>query len=46
MTFVRKFGNIKSKEDSMPTTKVVFYKDKDGTAPVLEWLDNIPKKAR
>jgi phage-related protein len=30
----------------MPNTKVVFYKEKDGTAPVLEWLDTIPKKAR
>lgn len=30
----------------MPSTKVVFYKDKDGTPPVLEWLDIIPKKAR
>lgn len=30
----------------MPTTKVVFYKDTDGTVPVLEWLDAIPQKAR
>ena len=30
----------------MPNTKVVFYKDNDGTVPVLEWLDTIPKKAR
>jgi len=30
----------------MPKTKVVFYKDKDGTTPTLEWLDTIPKKAR
>lgn len=30
----------------MPNTKVVFYKDEDGTAPVLEWLNTIPKKAR
>ena len=30
----------------MPNTKVVFYKDKDGTTPVLEWMDSIPKKAR
>lgn len=30
----------------MPKTKVIFYKDKDGTTPVLEWLDTIPKKAR
>lgn len=31
----------------MPNTKVVFYKDKDETTPpILEWLDDIPKKAR
>lgn len=30
----------------MPYTKVVFYKEKDGTIPVIEWLDTIPKKAR
>ena len=30
----------------MPNTKVVLYKEKDGTPPILEWLDNIPKKAR
>lgn len=30
----------------MPQTKVVFYKEKDGTAPVLEWMDTIPEKAR
>lgn len=29
----------------MPKTKVVFYKEDDGTAPVLAWLDTIPKKA-
>lgn len=31
----------------MPKTKVVFYKEQnEETAPVLEWLDAIPKKAR
>ncbi|TLD69249.1 type II toxin-antitoxin system RelE/ParE family toxin [Phragmitibacter flavus] len=30
----------------MPQTKVVFYKEKDGTVPVLEWLDHIPIKAQ
>ncbi len=31
----------------MTKTKVVFYKEKDETtAPVLEWLDTIPLKAR
>jgi hypothetical protein len=26
--------------------KVVFYKEKNGTAPILEWLDTIPEKAK
>jgi phage-related protein len=30
----------------MPPTKVVFYLDDDGTVPLLEWLDELPKKAR
>ncbi len=31
----------------MPKTKVVFYKEKnESTAPVLEWLDTLPLKAR
>ena len=30
----------------MPNTKVVLYKERDGTTPVLEWLGTIPKKAR
>lgn len=31
----------------MAKTKVVFFKEKDEkTAPVLEWLDKIPLKAR
>ena len=29
----------------MPKTKVVFYKDDDGTVPMLEWLDSLPEKA-
>ncbi|MCW0221440.1 MAG: type II toxin-antitoxin system RelE/ParE family toxin [Prosthecobacter sp.] len=30
----------------MAHTKVVFYKEEDGTVPVLEWLDGIPVKAQ
>lgn len=30
----------------MAQTKVVFFKEKNGTVPVLEWLDTIPEKAR
>ena len=30
----------------MPQTKVVFYQEKNGTVPVLDWLDDIPAKAQ
>jgi phage-related protein len=30
----------------MPQTQVVFYKEEDGTAPVLDWLDSLGDKAR
>ena len=29
----------------MPNINVVFYKDDDGSVPVLEWLDSLPPKA-
>jgi hypothetical protein len=32
-------------EVRMPKTKVVFYREADGTVPVLEWLDELPKPA-
>lgn len=28
----------------MPRTKVVLYRDEDGTVPILEWLDGLPLK--
>jgi phage-related protein len=30
----------------MPTTEVVFYKEDDGTVPLLEWLDSLSEKAQ
>jgi phage-related protein len=30
----------------MPRTKLVFFREKDGAAPLLDWLDSLPKKAR
>jgi phage-related protein len=30
----------------MPRTEVVFYRDDDGSVPVLEWLHGLPSKAR
>src|SRR5262245_48357994 len=29
----------------MPKTKVVFYKEDDGSVPILEWLDSLQSKA-
>src|SRR5438477_6652737 len=29
----------------MPRTKVVLYRETDGTVPVLEWLDSLPRPA-
>ena len=28
----------------MPRTRVVFYKDREGNVPVLEWLDGLPAR--
>lgn len=30
----------------MPKTHVVFYQEDNGTAPVLDWLDELPPKAQ
>jgi phage-related protein len=30
----------------VPRIKVVFFRDDDGTVPVLDWLDAIPSKAQ
>jgi len=30
----------------VPRTRVVFYREADGTAPVLEWFDGLPAKAQ
>lgn len=29
------------KEETLPRTRVVFYKERDGSVPVLEWLDTL-----
>ena len=31
--------------DLMPKTKVIMYKESDGTAPLLDWLDELPDRA-
>jgi hypothetical protein len=28
----------------MPETRVIFYQDEDGDAPVLDWLDELERK--
>ena len=33
-------------EDGMPETEVLFYREDDGSAPILDWLDTLPGKAR
>ena len=30
----------------MPRTQVVFYRETDGSVPVLEWFDGLPAKAQ
>ncbi len=30
----------------MPRTKIVLYREDDGTVPLLAWLDSVPDKAR
>jgi phage-related protein len=30
----------------VPKTRVVFYREADGSAPVLEWFDRLPAKAQ
>ncbi len=30
----------------MPKTKLVFYRETDGTVPVLEWFDRLPARAQ
>ncbi len=30
----------------MPKTQVAFYRDADGTVPVLDWFDGLPAKAQ
>jgi phage-related protein len=30
----------------VPKTKVVFYREEDGTVPLLEWFEGLPEKAQ
>jgi phage-related protein len=44
LTAVRNNANID--EEGMPRTKVVLYRDDDGTVPLLEWLDGLIPRAQ
>lgn len=43
LDYVRNSANIPSR---MPKTKVIFFKTETGDAPVLDWLRELPTKAR
>jgi hypothetical protein len=30
----------------VPKTKIIFFKEIDGSVPVLDWLDELPPKAQ
>lgn len=30
----------------MPRTAVIFYREEDGTVPLVNWLDDLPKRAK
>jgi len=30
----------------VPTTEVIFYREEDGTVPLVDWLDELPAKAQ
>jgi len=44
LTSVLKFDNIQEKENRVAQTRVIFYQEKDGTVPLLLWLDGLPEK--
>jgi phage-related protein len=36
---------LATEEERMPRTRVVFYREADGTVPVLQWLAGLPRPA-
>jgi Phage derived protein Gp49-like (DUF891) len=43
---VRIYANMGSEQrNTMPRTKVVFYRERDGSVPLLEWFDELPAPA-
>ena len=46
LTDVLKYENIGIKETRVPKTQVVFYREENGVAPLLEWFDTLPSKVQ
>jgi phage-related protein len=46
LTGVLKYENTETSEDRVPKTRVVFYREENGVAPLLEWLDALPSKVQ
>ncbi|KYC35096.1 hypothetical protein WA1_10225 [Scytonema hofmannii PCC 7110] len=42
LQYIHKNANILGED--VPITLVIFYKEEDGSVPVLEWLHNLPEK--
>jgi phage-related protein len=43
LTAIRNIANI---EPVVGATEVVFYREEDGSVPLLDWLDGLPRKPR
>jgi phage-related protein len=37
---------LKYRSATLPKTRVVFFSEADGSAPVLDWFDTLPRKAQ
>jgi hypothetical protein len=46
LTLVLNFDNVRIKENRVPKTRVIFYRDEDGTTQLIEWLDGLPSKVQ
>ena len=46
MTDVLKYVNIGANREEVPKTQVVFYREENGVAPLLVWLDSLPSKVQ
>ena len=44
MTWIRKYANLAV--EAVPKTRVLLYREEDGSAPFLEWFATLPAKAQ